>query len=804
MLGMPLRRCLIALGLACLAATTTVAQTANATPAAPASNATTGLPTKVQVFGPKVALTGEEVTLRVTLTWPANETFTDAAIPYTVTRGARPGDPTVSRGTFGRADKSGALATEVELAPFAITASGAHSLAVHLGHEQARLDRQPAREPLPDIVIHALPGWITLLPIVVLIAVALISKQVLLALFCGVFLSAMFINFYNPLTGFLRAADYYMVEALSDPDHDKVLLFTWFLASLIALIQRSGGAEGLAQVVTRWATTRWRGLWVTFILGMVIFFDDFASCLIVGTNMVQVTDLLKISREKLAFFVHATSSPPASVAPVSSWIGYEVGLIADELRKLGNTTDPFMIFLKTIVGRFYPIFMIIFLVALNVLKRDFGPMLRAERRAYRTGQVAPDPPGRQKRERSSSGSGSSGSSTDAATEGGFASGMMQRLFRRRKNRSLETISEEMTEKDVEAATATATVADNDNDNSHGTSTSTSNNDEKASSIESQADEDIEDPVRPIPGKPRRWINAVLPIAINVFLIILGIFVTGYYATRKLQQAGESVSIDIATMAGNGDSYGALIYASLFTSIFSIILYKAQNILTVADSLQHWVVGIKEVFEPVLILTLAWAIGTALNELRTAHFIVGVLRGSLDPRIMPTLVFITSCVISFVTGTSWGTMAILFPLAIPLAAALQPGSEAAIVDTVASILTGAIFGDQCSPISGTSVMSALSSKCPLPAHVTTQLPYALVVALVSIVFGYLPVGFRLYPAGVAIPVGGAAIFVIIFLFGSKVELDENEAEETIMERIRGLFRRVGCACSRAKAALVKRK
>ncbi|KAI9594519.1 Na+/H+ antiporter family-domain-containing protein [Syncephalis fuscata] len=761
----PLKRCLTTLGLLCLAVGT-LAQTANNNNNNNSTtNASTGLPTKLQVIAPKVALIGEEVVLKVKVSWPANETHSNGdKIPYIITQGTRPGDPQLGQGQFVRADKTGALATEVELEPFLIESSGAYKLTVHIGNDQVRLTSNPANKQ-PDATLHAVPGWLTLVPIIILIAVALLTKQVLLALFCGVFLSAMFINFYNPLTGFLRATDYYMVEALSDPDHDKVLLFTWFLAGLIALIQRSGGAEGLAQLVTRWATSRWRGLWVTFILGMIIFFDDFASCLIVGTNMVQVTDLLKISREKLAFFVHATSSPPASLAPVSSWIGYEVGLIADELRKLGNTADPFMIFLKTIVGRFYPIFMLIFLVALNVLKRDFGPMLTAERRAYRTGQVAPD-----KNNRTNDNDDTSCNSDKC--EGGIASSVMQRIFRRRKNRPLETIPEEMSEKkDTETETI---VSINDNFDKM----------DDQRSVES--DELIEDPVRPIAGKPRRWFNAVLPIAINVFLIILGILVTGYYATLKLKQAGEAVSIDIATMAGNGDSYGALIYASLFTSIFSIILYKVQNILTIND---HWVIGIKEIFEPVLILVLAWAIGTALNELRTAHFIVGVLRGSLDPRIMPTLVFITSCVISFVTGTSWGTMAILFPLAIPLAAALQPGSEAAIVDTVASILTGAIFGDQCSPISGTSVMSALSSKCPLPAHVTTQLPYALVVALVSIVFGYLPVGFRLYPAGVAIPVGAAAIFIIIFLFGSKVELDEGEVEENAIERVCNLFRRI---------------
>ncbi|RKP06660.1 hypothetical protein THASP1DRAFT_31532, partial [Thamnocephalis sphaerospora] len=352
--------------------------------AAAAATTVVGLPHKIKVVAPAVSLVGEEVELKVKLTWPANETYNDTEVPYYVVDHNDKGR-IVAEGFFSKSGEDGELAQEASLTPFPLSGSGIFDLDVYLG-TGAHLVATASRNTLPDATVHSIHGWITLLPIIALILVALITKQVLMALFCGVFLSAMFVNFYNPLTGFLRSVDHYMVLALSDPDHDKVLLFTWFLAGLIALIQRSGGAEGLAMVVTKWATTRWRGLWVAFAMGMLIFFDDFASCLIVGTNMVQVTDILLISREKLAFFVHATSSPPASLAPVSSWIGYEVGLIADELRKLGNTADPFMIFLKTIISRFYPIFMIILLIVLNLLKRDFGPMLRAERRAFREGK----------------------------------------------------------------------------------------------------------------------------------------------------------------------------------------------------------------------------------------------------------------------------------------------------------------------------------------------------------------------------------------------------------------------------------
>ncbi|RKP14897.1 Na+/H+ antiporter family-domain-containing protein [Piptocephalis cylindrospora] len=671
-----------------------------------------GYPNITKVVSPKVALIGQNVSLSLELVWPStaistNVTDPTSLLPTNSSTSVASNNATISlpkripytvhmlsgtlltSGTFDRAGSKGDLLTKVTLEPFQASFSGVIGLIVRIQSSTASSVEWRIADGASDsdASIHVIPGWLTLAPVVFLITVALITKQVLLALFTGVFLSATVIFGFNPLTGFLRASDHYMVQAIADSENAKVLLFTWWLAGLIALIQRSGGAQGLASVVTRWATDRWKGLWVTFGLGCLIFFDDFASCLIVGTNMVVVTDQLMVSREKLSFFVHATSSPPASIAPLSSWIGYEVGLIAAELHKLDIKAEPFMIFIRTIPYRFYPIYMLVFLVIINFMKRDFGPMLTAERRAVREGRVSPV-------------------------------------------------------EDVEGAEGT------------------------------------EDAIKPIEGKPRRWINAILPIACNVFIIVLSIFVTGYYATVELEKAGETVVYNAATLAGNGDSYGSLIYAALATSILSIILYKVQGILTIADSLLHWTMGIKDVVEPVLILILAWAMGAAMNDLQTAEFIVSGLRTSLDAHLLPTLVFLTSCVISFVTGTSWGTMAVLFPLAVPLANALSPGSEEAIVDVVASILTGAIFGDQCSPISGTSVMSALASKCPLAAHVTTQLPYALVVAVIAIIFGYIPSGYGLFPHWVGIILGSVALVGVVWLIGSKVE-DEHDTPSKLM-------------------------
>jgi hypothetical protein len=228
------------------------------------------LPNKIGVISPAVSLLGEQVELKVTLSWP-NVPYAQDKIPYTVYDFYDPTHVYV-QGAFNKSNKDGELQREVALESFVFDSAGAHYLSVHIGDPSQR-DTSIADSPLPDATIQSLYGWLTLPPIILPILIALLTKHVFIALFYGTFLSSVLINYFNPLLGFLRATDRYMVKALSDPDHTKVLLFTWFLAGLIALIQRSGGAEGLAQLVIKWATTRWRGLWVAFVMGMVIFFD---------------------------------------------------------------------------------------------------------------------------------------------------------------------------------------------------------------------------------------------------------------------------------------------------------------------------------------------------------------------------------------------------------------------------------------------------------------------------------------------------------------------------------------------------
>ncbi|KAI9293953.1 hypothetical protein K502DRAFT_325080, partial [Neoconidiobolus thromboides FSU 785] len=522
--------------------------------------------------------------------------------------------------------------------------------------------------------VHGMPGGVTLIPIIVLLAVALFSSQALFALMLGLFLSSMFINGFNPVNGFLRMLDYYTVQAVANSDNVKIILFTFYLSGLIALIQKSGGAHGMANSVTRLATNRWRGQWATFIVGILIFFDDFASCLIVGSNMQPVTDTLFLSREKLAFLVHATSSPPASIAPISSWIGFEIGLIKAQFTLLKIDKEPFLIFLETIQSRFYPLYMLLFIIIILVLKRDFGPMLVAERRAFFGKRLVKD--------------------------------------------------------------NTVLIGDvNDTD-----------------------------PLKPSDQTPRRWINAVIPIIVVVVVTVVALFMSGYY--KQMQE--EVPDLSATGLAGSGDPYGSLLYSSFLACIIAMILYRIQNIMSFQLSIAIFLHGIKDIVEPLLILILAWSIGIAFADLGAATFIVSSLSTTLDPHAVPVLVFIISCIISFTTGTSWGTMTIMFPLVIPLVHASAKDDHDLLVHCISSILTGAIFGDQCSPISGTSILSALSSKCPVRDHVTTQLPYALLVALTSVIFGYLPVGFNAYPAWAGLLIGIVFMTLVVLLIGTKTE------------------------------------
>ncbi|KAI0225374.1 hypothetical protein L0F63_001960 [Massospora cicadina] len=507
------------------------------------------------------------------------------------------------------------------------------------------------------VAVHGMPGFVTLVPIVVLLAISLISNQALAALFVGLFLSATFINGFNPIKGFLRALDHYVIH-------------------MIALVQKSGGAEALAKVVTRFATNRTGGQWATFVGGLLIFLDDTASLMIVGSNFQPVTDMLYLSREKLAFLVHATSSPVSSLFPVSSWIGFQVGLIQQQLSAQKIDRDAFMVFLKTLSSRFYPLFMLGLAMFTMGTGREFGPMLTAERRSF--------------------------------------------------------IERKVVEGDVAALSPEL------------------------------------DPLEPRPETPRRWINAAMPISITIIMTLVSLILSGYYMMLDNLEEGRSADFGLVALVGKGDPFDALLYASFLGCLSCLVMYIPQHIFTLGQAIEILILGVKDVVESLIILILAWAIGDAFSDLNCAKFLVSLLGDTLPGKLVPAIAFLLACVVSFTTGTSWGTTSIMFPLVVPLIVKVAPNDDDLLLYTVSSILAGALFGDQCSPISSTTILCCLASKVPVQAHVNSQLPYGLLVVVVSIVFGYLPAGYGLYSGWVGLLIGLAVLLAVVLVLGSPTE------------------------------------
>ncbi|MCK5199099.1 MAG: Na+/H+ antiporter NhaC family protein, partial [Spirochaetales bacterium] len=230
-------------------------------------------------------------------------------------------------------------------------------------------------------------GIISLLPPLLAIALAFITRQVLLSLFIGVFSGALMMNGWNPFIAFLRTLDSYIVGSLADGWNAAIIIFTLSIGGMIGIVNKMGGTKAIAESLAKKAKTARSAQVVTAIMGVVVFFDDYANTLIVGPTMRPLMDKLKVSREKLAYIVDSTAAPVVGLAVVSTWVGYELGLIGDAFGELGADVNVFTIFIKTIPYTFYNIFAIVLVFMLAIRGRDFGPMLKAERRARKTGQV---------------------------------------------------------------------------------------------------------------------------------------------------------------------------------------------------------------------------------------------------------------------------------------------------------------------------------------------------------------------------------------------------------------------------------
>jgi len=536
--------------------------------------------------------------------------------------------------------------------------------------------------------ITPIPLWMSILPPLIAILFALAFREVFSALFAGLLIGTTIMHFYAgsniflaPFQGVLSIADTYLIEAMSDIGHLSIIIFSMLIGAMVNLITRNGGMKGVVNLLSRYANNARSGQFITWLMGIVIFFDDYANTLVVGNTMRPVTDRLKISREKLAYLVDSTAAPIASIAFVTTWIGAELSYIQDGIDVIGLDENAYMIFFNSLAYSFYPIFTLIFILFIIYRDVDYGPMLKAERKA----RQAESSPGRDN----------------------------------------EGFSNELNKLE------------------------------------------IDDTIK------ARWYNAVIPVLVIIFGTIAGLLYTGW---DKEVWSNDTIAFGrkISETIGNADSYKALLWSSLSGVVVALFLTIGQRILTLKDSIDSLINGFRTMLTAVLILILAWSVALITEHMHTATFISNsMLEMSLSPYLVPAITFILAALVSFSTGSSWGTMAILYPLILPATWLIAEeygldyhSSMLIFYNVVACVLTGSVLGDHCSPISDTTILSSLASSCNHIEHVRTQLPYALTVGTVSILVGTIPAAYGV-SSYILFPIGLLLLFATLWFLGKKV-------------------------------------
>ncbi len=502
-------------------------------------------------------------------------------------------------------------------------------------------------------------NFLSLLPPIIAILLAIFSKRVLLSLLAGVFLGSVIVNGLR-FTSLFESFDDFIVPTLSNNDNVKVLLFTMFLGGVVSIIVNAGFAQMLINSITKHKQTKSSIQIKTWLAGMVVFFDDYANALLVGTTMRGISDQYKISREKLAYIVDSTSAPIASIALISSWIGFEVGLIQDSIDTLGIQANGYSLFIESLPYRFYPILALVFVFFIAKTGLDYGPMLKAEKRA------------------------------------------------------LNTRIEKVT-------------TNNGADNKGG------------------------------------WL-AFVPIITIVFVTLWGLWKTGLSDSEQ----------SMASILSQGDPFAALLWASIAGSFVAIIMAACKSAFSMSKIMDFWIKGLKSMLHACCILVLAWSLKDVCDQLGTAGYLISQIDSSMHIAILPMVIFILAAAVSFSTGTSFGTMGILMPIVIPLSVSLLDASNGfspsspIFLCAVSAVLAGSVWGDHCSPISDTTILSSTAAGSDHIEHVKTQMPYAVFVAVIAIIFGYLPVALGLSP-WVSLFLAILSMWLLLNRFGEEAKL-----------------------------------
>ena len=522
-----------------------------------------------------------------------------------------------------------------------------------------------------------MPLWMSILPPLVAIVMALLIKEVISSLFVGVLTGTFLMSLFAgqpPVaalgSGLLRTVDTYIAGSLFDNDHILIVVFTLIIGGMVRIITANGGMQGVVNLLSRFARGPRSGQLMTFLMDLCIFFDDYSNTLVVGNTMRPIADKKRISREKLAYIVDSTSAPVVAVAFITTWIGAELSYIQDGINAIGLETSAYSVFFHSLAYSFYPFLTLCFVLMLVLSGRDYGPMLKAERKARLGGM---------------------------------------------------NVSE----------------------------------------------------MRESVAKPAHVIDALIPLLVLIFGTVISLVATGYDASLW-QDPNLGFFSKLSATIGAANSYKALLWASLLSLLTAIVMTLLRGVLEFGKVMEEMVEGFKSMFNAVLILTMAWSIALVTKDMHTAEFVSQLLlQWSLSPVVVPALTFVLAALIGFSTGTSWGTMAILYPLILPASWMLcqdQGLSAAAAMpifyNVVASVLAGAVMGDHCSPISDTTIMSSLASGCNHMSHVSTQMPYALTVGSVALLMGVLPAALGL-PSWLAFLMAVALLGVVVRFVGKKV-------------------------------------
>ncbi|MCZ6678656.1 MAG: Na+/H+ antiporter NhaC family protein, partial [Candidatus Poribacteria bacterium] len=525
--------------------------------------------------------------------------------------------------------------------------------------------------------------WYSIIPPLLAVTLAISTSRLILSLGLAVATGTILASVRNhPASigmwmGSLSNETVSVVTTVIDSFNLQVIAFIVLILSMISVVIASGGLQGIINWLARFAKGPRSTQFVTVLMGLAIFIDDYANSMIVGSAMRPATDGQRISREKLAFLVDATSAPVAGLAVVSTWIGYEVGLFGDVANSLGIQKDGYSMFFDALNFRFYCIMMIVFMLVNVISGRDYGAMRKAEDRARKTGAVI------------------------AAD----ASPMASKVF----------------------------------------------------SV-----------LRPVPSAVILARSAIIPIATLFGLMLGGFWIDGGGSGFILSMSAWRDALS------NADNIKILAIASGSGFLVSIACAKLFSKTRFSEIGQAVFSGIKGSLLPTVILILAWGLKGVCDRLSTGDFLGATMSGVVSPVWFPALLFIVTSLTSFATGTSWGTMAILIPTAIPIAFSLDGGVYGlTTMICLGAVLDGSIFGDHCSPISDTTIISSISSSCDPIHHVRTQLPYSLTVAGLALICGYLPAAVGM-PSFVGIGLS-AALIVLLFYGISRLSPIQREIQ-----------------------------